>query len=438
MTAPDAVRFDPRLAALGPFATPPTLAVAVSGGADSMALALLADSWARRRGGAVVGLTVDHGLRAGSADEAGRVGAWLATRGIAHHVLAWTGPKPESGIQQAAREARYGLLCLWCRARGVRDLLVAHHRRDQAETFLIRLMRGSGPDGLAAMSAIVERDGVRILRPLLGVDAAALRAFLLASRQEWIEDPSNADPRFARVRARALLGALAWAGVDDAALADLARDFGRRRVAIEAEIAHLAAACCRTDPAGFAVVDRAAWAGADEGVARRLLAAVLGHVGGRGRAPRGDRLRALADSLRRADAPSTATLGGCRVDAGAGSILICRETRGLPSPAALRPGEPVRWDGRFDLAVEGTSRPLRVAPLGRDGWARVVAADPSLRASRIPYPARLTLPMLLDDDGPLAVPFVGYRRESGAGFGVARFAPRRPLQTAGFCLAELE
>ena len=182
------------MTAAGPFGPAPRVAVAVSGGADSMALLLLAKDWAP----GVAALTVDHGLRAGSTAEAAQVAAWCASRRIPHCVLAWTGRKPSSGIQEASRTARYELLTQWCRDRGYPHLLVGHHLEDQAETFLIRMQRGSGVDGLAAMPSTTARDGVRIVRPLLGVTPARLTAFLRAAGQPWIEDPSNDDPRFAR------------------------------------------------------------------------------------------------------------------------------------------------------------------------------------------------------------------------------------------------
>ncbi|HEC14169.1 MAG TPA: tRNA lysidine(34) synthetase TilS, partial [Rhodospirillales bacterium] len=140
--------------AFAPFEAAPHIAVAVSGGPDSMGLCLLCDRWARDRGGWVTALSVDHGLRAASAEEALRVGRWMERLGIAHQTLVWPGDKPSSGIQAAARTARYKLMNGWCRDAGVLHLLLAHHRRDQAETFLMRLGRGSGPDGLAAMPAM--------------------------------------------------------------------------------------------------------------------------------------------------------------------------------------------------------------------------------------------------------------------------------------------
>src|SRR5947208_13396457 len=153
------------LAAIGGFDARPFIAVAVSGGPDSLALTILADRWVRERAGQLAALTVDHGLRPEGAEEAQTVGRWMATRGIKHHVLAWSGPKPATGIQEAARAARYGLLAEWCRAEGCLHLLTAHHREDQAETYLIRRRAGSGIDGLAGMSALREMVGIRLVRP---------------------------------------------------------------------------------------------------------------------------------------------------------------------------------------------------------------------------------------------------------------------------------
>src|SRR5579859_7234462 len=130
------------LSAIGGFEPRPFIAIAVSGGPDSLALTILADRWARERGGSAVALTVDHRLRPESAEEADTVGCWLAARGIAHTALVWDGPKPATGIQEAARAARYRLLAEWCAVEGCLHLLTAHQREDQAETHLIRQRAG--------------------------------------------------------------------------------------------------------------------------------------------------------------------------------------------------------------------------------------------------------------------------------------------------------
>ena len=152
---------------LGPFEQGPRLAVAVSGGPDSLCLCLLAAGWAAARGGVVSALIVDHGLRPEAAAEARQVAAWLRARRIDHHVLRWADVKPATGIQAAAREARYRLLGDWCRAAGILHLLLGHHLDDQAETVALRQARQSGAAGLAGMAAVRELAGLRLLRPFL-------------------------------------------------------------------------------------------------------------------------------------------------------------------------------------------------------------------------------------------------------------------------------
>ena len=223
------------LDAVGGFEAQPSMAVGVSGGPDSLALVLLVDRWARQRGGQAWALTVDHGLRAESAMEARVVAGWLAARGIPHDTLTWagtwTGDKPTTGIQEAARDARYRLLTGWCRAHGVLHLLTAHHRQDQIETHLIRRRAGSGTDGLAAMSAVRELPGCRLVRPLLAVPPARLLAVLAEEYQPFLRDPSNLDPAFERARLRTA-GDRAGEAPSDAAFAML-REHGRRRMAGE-------------------------------------------------------------------------------------------------------------------------------------------------------------------------------------------------------------
>ena len=181
------------MARFAPYESSPRVVVAVSGGRDSMALVLLAAEWARARGGDIRAVTVDHGLRPGSAEEAVRVGGWMNAQGIAHDVLTWSTPETESGIEQAARDARYQLLEAYCRDRGALHLLVGHHLSDQLETHAMRLARESGPAGLAGMAGVRELGHVRLLRPFLDTPRARLTATLQAREQNWIEDPSNCD-----------------------------------------------------------------------------------------------------------------------------------------------------------------------------------------------------------------------------------------------------
>ncbi|MHA1537200.1 MAG: tRNA lysidine(34) synthetase TilS [Alphaproteobacteria bacterium] len=422
----EAREFASLMAPLGPFESQPRIAVAVSGGADSMALALLADRWARDRGGRITALTVDHGLRQGSAEEARTVAGWLGARDIAHQSLQWRGAKPRTGRQAAAREARYALMQAWCRQQDCLHLLLAHHRHDQAETHLIRLEAGSGGDGLAAMAAISERRHLRLLRPLLGVDKARLRASLIARSQDWTEDPSNRDPAYARSRLRADGGA----SVQDHQAR--IRSLGRRRAAVEGETASLLARIARFDNAGYCRFEPTALAAADPRLARRALARMLVTASGSVHAPRGERLDRLLDALAGARLEAGLTLGGCRIVPFRGDIMVCREPAAARERIAITGTGAYRWDNRFTLRIDAISTgAYEIARLGRDGWAQLTQADPRHRASPIPPPVRPSLPGLFAGSRLIAAPHFGFAARGQAGGGeimvCGQFEPTMPL-----------
>lgn len=435
-TPVSAAEFAALMTPLDPFETAPHLAVAVSGGADSVALALLADAWARARGGRATALTVDHGLRAEAAAEAERVASRMAARGIAHHTLVRRGPAPKTGIQAAAREARYALMSDWCREAGVLHLLVAHHRRDQAETVVMRLARGAGVDGLAGMAAVVETPAVRIVRPLLALDPARLRATVAAFGEDWIDEASNADNRFERVRVRRALPALAAAGASVPALVALATRMGRARTVLDAAASDLLGACVRLDPAGYAVLDRARLAAAPDEVSIRALGRVVAAVGGRAYGPSPEKLERL--HARVVAEAGAGTLGGCRAVAVGERLVVCREVRGLPGPLDVAGDRELRWDGRFVLTIRGADAGgVRLAPLGAGGWREVAATMPEAARSAVPVPVRPTLPALFDAAGVTSVPHVGFRRAGPPAPAIVgcAFRPRKTLGNGGYFLA---
>jgi tRNA(Ile)-lysidine synthase len=431
--AVDGAEFARLMARSGPFERRPLLAVAVSGGADSMALALLAGEWARARKGRAVALTVDHGLRPEARAEARTVGRWMKARGIAHRAIAWRGPKPKTGIQAAARAARYRLLAEWCRGEGALHLLLGHTRDDQAETVLLRLAAGSGPHGLAAMSPVQELASVRLLRPLLEVPRKRLRAALRARGQEWIEDPSNRDERFARIRVRRLLAATPDGDGHAAAIARAAGELGRFRASRERAIAETLARAVEIFPAGYARLDAAVLAKAAPEIGWRALAALLATVGGLDYPPRSDAVRGLHAALSAGRPARGCTLAGCRLIPDGNTWLVVRETRGVETLHAGAGKKRVAgWDGRFDLTLSsGTG--VEIAGLGESGWAEIVGREPALRATAIPYAARLGLPALRGRRHVLDVPALGYRQgRSRKNASIAAFRPRRPLAPAIF------
>lgn len=366
--------------------------MACSGGADSLALALLTAEWAGPRGIAVSALIVDHRLRKDSAAEARQVAAWLKQAGIAAHILTRKGPKPKADIQAAARAARYGLLADWCARHGVRHLLLAHHREDQAETLLLRAMRGSGIDGLAAMAASRRLNGdLHILRPLLDQPKARLAAALQKRGQAWIEDPSNRNDAFARVRVRQALQTLDEDGSLARHLATTAANMARARQALECIAAETLERSVAWHAAGFAWLDADVLRAAPEEIGLRALARLLRLVGGLPEPPRLESLQRLLSDL-----GQPATLHRCRllpIDgrlAMGGRLLVHREARFLPDPLPLgRIGAEAEWDGRFDLLAAKPLPGLRLAALGDARHSELAA-----REAEIPRPVWPSLPAL--------------------------------------------
>jgi tRNA(Ile)-lysidine synthase len=284
-------------ALLAPLGRAKSLLIAVSGGPDSTALLLMAAEWAGRRGKTrVEAATVDHGLRPESAEEAKAVAAFSHRLGIEHRTLQWKGAKPATRVQERAREARYRLLVDHAKAIGADALVTAHHADDQAETVLFRLLRGSGVAGLRGMDATTVRNGIVIARPLIGLKKSDLVAFAQARGAPFVDDPSNADPRFARTRLRALLTRLGEEGLDAEALDRLAR---RARETEEA-LAHLTAQVeARLEPEG--AVDARALYAAPIAIVQRILARRIAAAGGRDPSRIGlEKIEALTFSLREA------------------------------------------------------------------------------------------------------------------------------------------
>ena len=319
--------FAAALAQLGPYGTNPRLGVAVSGGADSSALALLAQNYCAARGGEVRAFIVDHGLRAGADAEAALTARRLGERGIWVQIITLTGLPRGAGLQEAARDARYAALAEAAGGAGILHLLLGHHAADQAETVAMRRLRGpGGAEGICSWSA---RSRILLLRPLLGLRPETLRDYLREQKMEWVEDPSNAVQKFERVRLR-------QAGVT------AVPEGAETRVEREAEVAAFLAAHVQFYPEGFALLDAASAPPA-------ALGALIRVIGGGTYPPRQAALARLGAKLR------AATLGGVRV-LPAGRLgpgwLLARE------PAACAPPVPALagavWDGRFGLQAAPT------------------------------------------------------------------------------------
>ena len=389
-------------------APPATLGVAVSGGSDSLALLHLLHDWREGGGPALRVATVDHGLRAGAKTEAAQVARVCAGLGIGHDILRWDGQGARGNLPDAARRARYRLLAGWARRQGIADVAIGHTADDLAETFLMRLARGAGVDGLAAMRARFDTEGVAFHRPLLTLGRGPLRQHLRARGVAWTDDPTNDDPAYDRTRARAALAALAPLGLGADTLAATAARLRVARTAL--------GACARRAAQDIAHVDggdlmwrRDAFADLPDEIARRLLVAGIAWMTGRDYPPRGAAMVAFLDAAR---AGRRMNLQGCVLSAGRDHLRLAREYRavaGLYAPAGAV------WDGRW-RAGGGTGR-ATVAALGSAG----LRACPDWRAGGLPHGSALASPGLWRAGTLIAAPLAGWpegwRLELLRGFG---------------------
>jgi tRNA(Ile)-lysidine synthase len=331
-------------AAFEGLAQEPALLVAVSGGPDSVALLALLAAWVQMPGRPVLhAATVDHGLRPESAAEAVAVAALCAKLGVGHATLRWEGVKPASGVQAEARRARYALLANEARRLGRATLVTAHTLDDQAETMLMRLAHGSGPSGLAGMRGRSEVNGIPLARPLLGIPKARLVATAEARGLAFVDDPSNSDSRFERVRWREAMPVLAEYGLTAERLGRLAERMARldEAVAQQARKA-LDAMALPGEREGRLRLNFLALAAEPEEIVLRVLALALDAVApggdGHGRLERLEACGAALTEAARAGLALRRTLSGCILSLGRDGVLVLQiepaRRRGVHSSAS--------------------------------------------------------------------------------------------------------
>jgi tRNA(Ile)-lysidine synthase len=424
------------------------VALAVSGGSDSTALMVLMAEWLAQTGqdpGAFFVLTVDHGLRPQSASEARHVAQAALRLGFGHAVLPWRGVKPKSGLQAAARAARYALLAEFMQQAGLGLLITGHTADDQAETLLMRLARGSGVDGLAAMAplaalalATAAGEGeILLARPLLTIRKARLKAALEARGVSWLEDESNRAPIFERSRLRAAQETLLGLGLTQDSLGLSAQRLQWARAALDWAVFQFCRqeGCYRVDPCGLIRIDAAAWGALPSELKARVLLRAITAVGGEGRPPARAKLEALsqtlADSLASPSGTGRWTLARTALRLARGLIVLEREPGRGPWPELeLEPGARALWDGRFwvtagpKLGFSVAVRALGVS--GVQSLRREVALPRG-----VPAGALRALPGFYRGAVLLAVPSLAFPVENASGSAVsAIFAPLARLQTS--------
>ncbi|MEX1661643.1 tRNA lysidine(34) synthetase TilS [Thioclava sp. 15-R06ZXC-3] len=382
---------------------PRRVGVAVSGGSDSMAtLHLLAPLYD------VHAVTVDHGLRPEAAAEAEFVAAACARLGVPHVVLHWAGAEATGNLMDAARRARMRLIGAWAREQGLDHVALGHTADDQAETFLMRLAREAGLEGLSGMRRSYLEEGVRWHRPLLDVTRAELRSYLRQAGVSWVDDPSNSDPRFERVRARMALAGLSDIGITPDGLARVVGHLAQARAALDAVLEPFVAEHVVQDP-GALRIDKAAFAqGLPPELQRRFLNAALIWVSGAQYPPRAAKLERFLHDL------APCTLHGCHITQDERQLIVSRE---LKAVADLRVPIDESWDNWRLEGPGATYAPgLEIAALGAQGLCDCV----NWRATGLPRETVLASPAVWAQEKLVAAPIAGFengwkaRKEAGS------------------------
>lgn len=342
---------------------PQEIALAVSGGGDSMAMLGLAHNWARVWGVGLRIVTVDHGLRTESAEEAAMVAREAESLGWSHTTLQWHWDG-RGNLQDAARRARLALIEGW--RDGIGHVLFAHTRDDLAETFLLRLTRGSGVEGLSAMqpsrriSGSNDASGFHQIRPCLGMSRSELRHYATALRIPWVDDPSNDDPKYDRVRARRILTTLHDLGLTVETLDATAQRMSRASVALRARACSIAEDIVLDNRVGGVTFDRAGFEAVERDTQMRLLAAACMWVSGAQYRPRATALEKLLDRLLGGGA---GTLSGAKAEMSKDTCQIFREFQAVADLVTPLDNACV-WDGRWHIS--GPKQPGQtVRALGR-------------------------------------------------------------------------
>ncbi|CUK12182.1 tRNA(Ile)-lysidine synthase [Ruegeria denitrificans] len=388
---------------------PPRLGIAASGGGDSVALMHLLHEIAQAVQVDLFVATVDHGLRRESAAEAVRVAEQAAGLGIPHETLLWQGWDGTGNLQDQARQARYRLLVDWANRNDIPAIALGHTADDQAETVLMRLGRAAGVTGLSGMSYAREHDGVALLRPMLGITRQTLRDYLSAIGASWIEDPSNHDLKFDRIRAREALSGLEPLGISVRSLSRVAENLAQAREAL-ARYTQESARRVAAVYGGDICVDCNGFELLPAEIQRRLVVGIIAWIAGPGYPPRASSVDQAVTTIQDGQ---TLTLAGCLLIPQGDKMWFCRELNAVATEIAA-PQE--IWDNRWILSGPRTPD-AEVRALGEAGLPQV----PDWRVLGKPRKALLASPAVWNGENLLAAPLVDYSN----GW-TAKIAPQRP------------
>jgi tRNA(Ile)-lysidine synthase len=378
------------LQTMWPEGPPGRVAVGVSGGADSLALTWLLHQWAGAQGVNLYALTVDHAIRAESSQEAQQVASWMKGWGVPHQVLVWQHDTLQTGIMAQARQARYALMQKACQALGVRHLFVAHHRQDQEETQLIRLLGHSHLEGMGGMMACSSWDQLMLMRPLLGWNKQECRQLLQDIKQSWIEDPSNTNLNYQRIRLR-------WMQ-DQKKLPDLPFEgLHRLGAALKSWVATTLSQIQCPQVRGYGCLDAVPLLEIPAWLREYVVCGLLKRLNPQGFPPRQSSLQGWQDWFERCSNKAH-TLGGYIWRQQKNTLLYCREYGRIPfsNPlGTLSEATSFLYDGRHSFALPaGQYGTAVIGPLGPMGWQQLVQQQPDLKGLDVARPVIYGWPAL--------------------------------------------
>lgn len=389
-----AAEFDAVMAALAPFSRH-GIAIAVSGGPDSMALAICTKQWTAEQNIPLQAFIVNHALRDASSHEAETTQKQLQMLGIPAAILRWEHGPVLSKLHVTARKARYRLLLDACRAHNITDLLLAHQQEDQAETILMRFAKGSGIDGLAGIASQSHMEDIRLLRPLLSFPKARLIATCEAPNISYVIDPSNQSDKFARGRLRRVMPLLAAEGLTQERLCDLGARAAEASDALNYYTNEFLQNAVVQDETGTIRMDLLALQKLPRAVANRAIAHTLQSIHRQDYAPEYMSLTSLLDAIFNDTAMTPRTLHGCLASQTSTQLILMREFAAITDAPSIQPGETVLWDGRWYVHLEADAdQTYKIRPLGNPPHEMLDQLAPGLRQKFPQGRARASLPAL--------------------------------------------
>ncbi len=398
-----------RLITLLPIRIDDKIGLAISGGPDSMALAHLMHAWAKKHGVQVHGFHVDHQLRPSSSLEAASVVQWLAEMDISCDVLVWHHGDLRRKTQAHARQARHVLIAELAKKKGITQVFLGHHLNDQIETFLLRLECGSGVSGLSGMQSVAHMQNLTLLRPLLTVPKKKLQEAVIQKKLPFIDDPSNHNEEFARVRMRKLAHVMQEYGFDPGRLGRTVSKISETNAAMSYMMHEVIDRHATYHDAGYISVAATPLDLLPKALVLRVLDGIIRGMSGQLYPVRYQRLARCYDKLIKGDTLAATTLGHCYIKKRRKTFLFCREAHYVEKEITLRTPGQYRWDERFWVDLLDTYEVpsgITVGPLGYEGWKQISTYCRSDLPSYIVY----TLPAIWLHNRVIAQPHLGFGR----------------------------